>query len=100
MHLGQKSMLSQTISQISRRCKSCANKCSNDRLINYLINLITSMGRPKKLDGITPKRLGDPIGCAFTENGCSNYRNRVCEDWLPTNIRGEFRKRALKTIAI
>jgi len=44
------------------------------------------MGRPKKRGGITPKRLGDPIGCAFTENGCSNYQNRVCEDWLPIYI--------------
>ncbi len=41
------------------------------------------MGTPNKLGGITPKRLVYPIGCAITENGCSSYRNRVCENCLP-----------------
>ena len=44
------------------------------------------MGRFKKLGNITSKRLGNLIGYAFTENRYSNYRNRVCEDWLPIYI--------------
>jgi len=64
MHLGRKSMLSQAISQVSRGCK-------------------LSLGRPKKLGGITPKRLVYPIGCAFTETGCDIYRNWVCVHRLP-----------------
>ncbi len=54
------------------------------------------MGIPKKLDGITPKRLIYPIGCAITENGCSCYRNRMCENCLPKLIAPKVSARYLR----